>query len=1373
MKLAIIISCFLVVFSAAHGEITVIEQSDTSVLVRWELGGASVRVIDSKIGEFCEIAVDSANYIWDVGKPHMPVVRFFVRVGENAEFTARRSKDFSVTKLEKPILPSQPLTPQRWDSVTVLDTLTYKLDLYPKGVTKIVGSGIIHGDRFLLFELHPFEYCPRVGELRVYDWIELEVKWHGKSTGLLSPVFDPIKEHIFINPALLPAAHPRAKIVMIAPERYIPILEPLISWRKELGFDVTVLSADRLPFYAARIRDTIEAIYHSSGGIDYLVIVGDVDDVPTFSSGGSHSPTDIDYGCVDGSDFIPDILVGRISVEDSAQLAELVERFIAYEKFRYLDSTFAGRFLFGITDDSRTHGLVVRTHHFVRDNYLSIWGIGYEELDGDSVGESDVIAALDSGYAFYYYYGHGSPEGLSAPRFTMAGVDRLANANMYPFIVGNACSTNDFTRPESFGEALLRRHNKGAIAYIGGSNVTFWYPDSLWERETFRAFLVDSMSSVMGMCYEALLSVMAGFPTFAHYFFDVYNLIGDPSLRLWAGIPIQLDIVAPDSFKISELCTLNVWVGYASMPLAGVVVCALTKDTAVVEKTNSAGFARLIVPAIPPDTITLTASAFRKIPIQKKILPYSPDEPFIYKTMLSIVDPSSLSVRNDEDFQADFGETLAVELGLINYGMLSHDIKVKLTSSDSLVTVLHDSAFIDSLANYESETVEFVLAISPYVENNDTVMLRVDIVDGDLNSFSLDVPLVLRAPYMNVYQTLIDDSVHGDMDYVAEPGETIDVTIIFGKNVGCNIARGQLRIYPVDRSISVIGYDSTIELDTCGFDTILAQIYIYNPQDTFTRLAVQVNYYEFSWRETLLVFAGSNPVYFACDNLTDWNLIGAGLVNIDDKVFNSPPASFHFADTFYGSNWDFALVSPEFIIPYHSALNFWQKLFLPRYDRDDRAWVELWLEHDTIIIWQHDSIKTHWELERVALDRSLWGRRCKLAFRFLSNREAERLGWYVDDITVGFGGEFFGDASVSPLYGDTTQPQFTVGFTYFNPAGVPTLPHAVVDGTSYLMVPDGTYDTRWTRYIARVPLSFGVHQYHFEMGSSRFPQSGEFVGPIVGQLVKHLDFDPPESLELAEFAVEGDTGWFISRTTMAHSGDYCWNNFGSGTSYANYLDTKLVWRLDLSGLTSPAVTFWAYYDIAMGRTTGLIRDGGNVKVRTRMATWILNPMPYYDGYIVSTVNRLNGEPAYAEVWGKKWRKFFVDLSPFAGDSVELMFCFGTNNTSTSLGWLVDDLKLLDMPSTRIVDDGQIKPKGRLILSAYPNPFNTACAIEVSAPSDGELGIYDIVGKCLVRLKIKRGNHRFVLSGDRLPSGVYFVRVEAASEKNSIKIFLMK
>lgn len=78
-----------------------------------------------------------------------------------------------------------------------------------------------------------------------------------------------------------------------------------------------------------------------------------------------------------------------------------------------------------------------------------------------------------------------------------------------------------------------------------------------------------------------------------------------------------------------------------------------------------------------------------------------------------------------------------MELGLINYGMLSHDIKVKLTSSDSLVTVLHDSAFIDSLANYESETVEFVLAISPYVENNDTVMLRVDIVDGDLNSFSL------------------------------------------------------------------------------------------------------------------------------------------------------------------------------------------------------------------------------------------------------------------------------------------------------------------------------------------------------------------------------------------------------------------------------------------------------------------------------------------------------------------------------------------------------------------------------------------------------------------------------------------------------------
>ena len=87
---------------------------------------------------------------------------------------------------------------------------------------------------------------------------------------------------------------------------------------------------------------------------------------------------------------------------------------------------------------------------------------------------SDVVDAITAGTNIYYYYGHGSSSGLDSPRLDYSGIDALENEGMYPFMVGNACTTNEFmTRGESWGEALLRRENKGAIAYIGASGFKY------------------------------------------------------------------------------------------------------------------------------------------------------------------------------------------------------------------------------------------------------------------------------------------------------------------------------------------------------------------------------------------------------------------------------------------------------------------------------------------------------------------------------------------------------------------------------------------------------------------------------------------------------------------------------------------------------------------------------------------------------------------------------------------------------------------------------------------------------------------------------------------------------------------------------------
>ena len=42
-------------------------------------------------------------------------------------------------------------------------------------------------------------------------------------------------------------------------------------------------------------------------------------------------------------------------------------------------------------------------------------------------------------------------------------------------MIGNCCLTNKFEKDVCFGEALLRKTNRaGAVAYIGGTNYTYW-----------------------------------------------------------------------------------------------------------------------------------------------------------------------------------------------------------------------------------------------------------------------------------------------------------------------------------------------------------------------------------------------------------------------------------------------------------------------------------------------------------------------------------------------------------------------------------------------------------------------------------------------------------------------------------------------------------------------------------------------------------------------------------------------------------------------------------------------------------------------------------------------------------------------------------
>jgi hypothetical protein len=85
-----------------------------------------------------------------------------------------------------------------------------------------------------------------------------------------------------------------------------------------------------------------------------------------------------------------------------------------------------------------------------------------------------------NGIGYINYTAHGDVTNWSNPSFTISNVNSLQNTNKYCFTVGNCCLTNKFDTAVCFGEAWLRANIKGAVVYIGGTNLPYWDEDYYW-----------------------------------------------------------------------------------------------------------------------------------------------------------------------------------------------------------------------------------------------------------------------------------------------------------------------------------------------------------------------------------------------------------------------------------------------------------------------------------------------------------------------------------------------------------------------------------------------------------------------------------------------------------------------------------------------------------------------------------------------------------------------------------------------------------------------------------------------------------------------------------------------------------------------------
>ena len=522
-------------------------------------------------GDFTEIELPGEGYTTEIGKAKLPAIRRMVEIPYGAEPVIKSViadwyyVSLAESSLSERIQPYQPSPRKDMDSNPefVINTTFYNTNSFiPSDVVRIVQTGEIRGHRYAMIEIIPVQYNPALGKVRLMRSCSIEIDLPGADIEKTvkmekrysSPSFEPILENLLLNyNAYLGDNRDSSKdstdvegYLIIVYDNFYDEIVSFANWKEGLGFDVTVTKTSEIPGGPTKenIKSYIEnAYYNWPVPPSYVLLVGDTSQIPTWTGDACGSATDQYYVDVDDDPFA-DIHIGRFPAATDSQVTVMVEKTECYVDGDFPDDNYVKRAAFMASEDH--YQVSEGTHNYVISTYLEPNDFVCDKLYCHTYGATtqDVKDALNDGRGLAVYSGHGSETAwCDGPPFDQDDVNSLTNTQMYPFVCSHACLTGKFTVSECFGETWLRAPDKGAFAFWGSSTYTYWDEDDILEKKMFKAWWEDNIETIGGMTDMAkyYLYQYYGGSGRSQYYLECYNLLGDPSVKLWRSNPLKAD----------------------------------------------------------------------------------------------------------------------------------------------------------------------------------------------------------------------------------------------------------------------------------------------------------------------------------------------------------------------------------------------------------------------------------------------------------------------------------------------------------------------------------------------------------------------------------------------------------------------------------------------------------------------------------------------------------------------------------------------------------------------------------------------------------------------------------------------------------------
>ena len=1010
------------------------------------LSGLNVSETITKDGPYILLTIPGHGYNTELGHPKVPIISQWVEIPQGAtidpvlEVLASENISLKAKGIDKKMMPVQLPVPKLPDAEKNIpfrmDKKIYSSDNYYSPTIISVSEPIqMRGQRAVLVSFCPVSYNPVRDEISIITKAKIRLKLNGSDIAKTqkmkakyrSLVYDNILGSILINYGAYdlkdnPLPPPPINQVIIVGDDYYNALAPLVNWDIRKGYRTIVIKTSDIPggVDTTTIRQYIKSQYESENPPDFVLLVGDVDAVPTYytTTAPNYPVTDLYYSTMAGSDFVPDLLIGRISVADTTQLQNYIAKYLGYQQGTWTsDHSWMRRAFFtassdnfAITEATDNYCIAVcRAHAMECDS-------AFQRLGGTT---ADITDAVNNGKTIVTYTGHGYYDSWSGPIFTRANINALTNAGKYPVITSFACMTGAFANasfPECFGETWIRAANKGAVAFWGSSVYSYWDEDDVLQRRMYNAALDSGYTSIGGMTLKAKLDFGRLYnwanttSVSVKIYFEQYNILGNSSIDWYTQQPADLTVSHPAAITLGPtMVAVEALAG--SAPVAGALVGLVLKSTGKVLAsgyTDPTGRAALDIETTQVgDSVYVTVTAHNCRPYQGAI-GISVSGPFVMYYGHRLDDSAG-----NGDGTANPGEALVMPLTVRNSGSTISIGTVKgVLSSASPLAVVTDS-FHNYGIIYPGDTAVHSagcrILLSGSCGDGDIIPFTLKCRDTE-DSWTSNFSLRVRAPRLGYATHLIADPAPANGNGFPEPGEACSLTVSLSNSGGLGADSAKVALSTSDPYLSLSGGPlryGTIAAGQSAWPEEPVLVTVGNPPQTprYAWIYLDLNVDgRPAGRDSFLLTVGSPGLNDDMeDSARTAEYQAEDLWHLNQYTCHSPVTSWRCgvgdADN-YLNNMNASLTTPEFVLGAANTVSFWHKYAMENtydfgyveYTTDGgQSWKELA---------SYTGILSDWTQASFDLLDLNPGTPARLRFRFTSDYSVTYPGWHLDDVQV-------------------------------------------------------------------------------------------------------------------------------------------------------------------------------------------------------------------------------------------------------------------------------------------------------------------------------------------------------------------------------------